>query len=117
MPTGIVTASCVVTGLPTGSETIAPPGVTLTAAIGETVPFSLIIGDNTLTLPAGTTYAVLAFPITTAVVTRKGDPADVGVIILNAPSAALFSWELVQGATVIILNATVAVTGCGVSFI
>jgi hypothetical protein len=117
VPTGTANFTCVVSGLPTGSKTVAPPGVSLVAAVGKIVEVDLAIGDNSIAVPTGATYAVIEFPITLATVTLKNAGGDSGNTLFIGATQALFMVLLVQNATALILNATILVSGVEVSFL
>lgn len=115
--TGTLTASCVVTGLTTGSKTIAPPSVSLLAVIGTITEVSLTAVTNiTITVPSGSTYCVVGFPVTAATVLLKGVAGDAGVTILTNPSFASFVVLPVQGAASFVMNASVT-TAIEVNFL
>src|SRR6266850_1997799 len=111
MPSGVAAFACTISGLPTGSKTIAPAAVALTAAVGKIIEQDLTTGDNSFTVPAGSTYAVIEFPITTQTVVWKGNALDVGTQMFAGTLVALFSVQLVKGLASFILNSTGSIPG------
>lgn len=123
MAKGTATFGCILTNVLTGAKTVAPPPVVLTTAVDviETRNSSglslLQIGDNTINVPAGSTFAVISFPITPETVVWKGAGGDTGTQMLSNTNIPLFCVMLVSGLTSFILNATADIAGVEVSFI
>ena len=116
MPSGTATFSCTIANLPTGSKTIAPAAVALTAAVGKIIEQDLATGNNAFTIPSGSTYAVLEFPITTETVLWKKSNGETGTQLFAGTTIALFMVMLVKGETSFVLNSTGTVVGVEVSF-
>jgi len=115
VPTGTANFTCVVSGLPTGSKTVAPPGVSLVAAVGKIVEVDLAIGDNSIAVPTGATYAVIEFPITLATV--KNGASGSGDQLFAGATQALFEVRLVGGLASFVLNTDILVPGLEINFL
>ena len=97
-----------VANLPSGTRSIATPTSVNTSAPGTTSMPALSGGDNTITIPTGTEWVMIVPASTnTAVLTLKGDAADVG-LELSKTRPALISVN--TGTTSLILNASAGVS-------
>jgi hypothetical protein len=115
VPTGTANFTCVVVGLPTGSKTVSPAGVSLVAAVGKITELDLQIGDNTILVPTGATYAVIEFPITLATV--KNGASGSGDQLFDGATQALFEVRLVSGIVSFVLNTDILVSGVEINFL
>lgn len=88
MATGSATLTATATGLVTGSLTFGPATITLGSAVGEVLLVSLASGANTITVPGGSTFVVIAPPPTnTATLQLKGVSGDTGIpLSLTSPT-------------------------------
>jgi len=123
MATGIATFGAILSNVLTGAKTVAPPPVSLTAAVDviETRNSSNLAllqpGDNTINVPTGATFAVLAFPATPNTITWKGAGGDTGTQMLANTAISLFAVMLVSGLSSFILNASALTPNVEVNFI
>lgn len=82
------------------------------AAVGQFQTVTLAAGDNTLTIPTGTTLVQVKPPTTNAIVLKlKGAGADTG-FTLQPNTPTLITWA----AGAIIINAVSQVTGVQLGF-
>lgn len=125
MANGTATFGCIASNGAIGSKTVqwsvALNAIvdTITTTNSSNLPL-LQVGDNTINIPSGTTYAVIKIPATQnngAIVTLKGDPGDRGIVQVANTNQDFFAVLLVLGNTSIILNATAAVPGVEVNFL
>lgn len=117
MATGNVTVQGNQSGGPAGSLTFGPLTITASSAIGQLQVVALTTGANTITIPSGTTCALITPPNAVTPVpnpnyggtlTLKGVSGDTGVVIGNK-YPTLLSWDTSPASVVI--NAS---TGCTV---
>lgn len=84
---------------------------TFAAAVGQLQIASLTSGDNTITVPAGTTAILVSPPMTpTATIKLKTSAPDPGITLQNAP--LVLPWK----AGTVILNASANASGILVAF-
>jgi hypothetical protein len=99
---GVITVSGSVTGIPTGSITFAG-SITSSAAVGEVLSIVLASGDNTISVPSGTTTVYFQPPVGNAIALKlKGAGGDTGVTISKV-NLSIFSLDASQ--TSLIINA------------
>jgi hypothetical protein len=122
MPTGTAKFGVIISGLLTGSKTVAVQAA-LATAVSEITDVNnagqalLQSGDNTVTVPTGATLAIISFPVTPNTVTWKGAGGDTGTQMIANPAEALFAVMLVSGLSSFILNASALTTGVEISFV
>lgn len=89
---GNVTITGAISGGPDGARTFGPFSINLSNAVTETLIVSLSVGANTITVPSGTTVAVIVppnapYPIPNpaygGTLTLKGVAGDTGIPISN----------------------------------
>jgi hypothetical protein len=123
MASATVNFGAVVTGLLSGTKIVAPPQVLLSTPTAKIVDTNdanaalLQAGDNTVTVPTGSTWAVIAFPTTMGTVKWKGAGGDTGTQMIAAPIQPLFAVMLVAGLANFILNASIAIPNVEVNFL
>jgi hypothetical protein len=81
--TGTLTLAAAVSGGPDGARSFGPFSVTTQAAVGDTLPVSLAVGANTVSLPTGTTWAIIVPPNATAPGTPNPNPGYGGTLTLK----------------------------------
>ena len=82
------------------------------AAVGQLQIVALTSGDNTITIPAGTTTIAIGPPATTAATLKlKGNAGDTGITIQQGLPTVL-AWKT----GTVILNASATATGILVAF-
>lgn len=120
--TGTATFGCIVSGLATGTKNVQE-SVNLDAIVAKITDVNdantslLQTGDNTITVPAGATFAVIKIPTTPETVKWKGIGGDTGTQMLSNTDRDLFCVMLVSGLANFILNATNTIAGVEVNFI
>jgi hypothetical protein len=99
--TGNLTIAGNVSGSPTGARTFGPLTITSSAASDQTLVVALTSGDNTITVPAGATVAVISPPNASIpkpnpavgiTLKLKGAGGDTGVAISNTWPTEL-AWD------------------------
>lgn len=112
--TGNVTVTGNVTGNPGGARTFGPITITTAAAVESDQTVALSSGNNTITVPAGSTCVLLLGPNAVnptpnpaygGVLTLKGVAGDTGTV-LSAKLPTLISWDTPPASFVV--NATVS---------
>jgi hypothetical protein len=102
-----------VTGLPAGTMTVTAVWGDGTAP-GELINYSLATGDNTIPIPAGTSFVLITPPVaSTVVLCLKGAGSDYGITF--APTPAGTSQPMLvpiqSGQTTLVINAASTVNG------
>jgi hypothetical protein len=109
MATGSLSISGNVTGGPDGSRSFGPFVTYANAAVTETLPVSLSIGANTVSVPTGSSVMVINPPNGTnptpnpawgGVLTLKGVSGDTGVPLSNS-HVSVISWDSAPSSVVI----------------
>lgn len=89
---GNVTVAGAISGGPDGARTFGPMSTNISNAVDETLIVSLSVGSNTVTVPSGTTVAVITPPNAPyptpnppygGTLTLKGASGDTGIVISN----------------------------------
>ena len=92
MAAGNVTLTGNISGGPTGTRTFGPLQINLASAVDQTSVIALSSGANTITVPTGTTVAIITGPnavtptpnpTNAAVLTLKGIAGDTGIAVSN----------------------------------
>jgi hypothetical protein len=110
--TGTINLTGDVTGPLTGSKSITATW-SLAAAVADVQTVSLSSGDNTITVPTGTSFILFTPPVANAEVLKvKGNAADTGVQISKVLPTVL-TWDATGS---LIINAGGAVAGCEITF-
>lgn len=110
--TGTINLTGDVTGPLTGSKSITATW-SLAAAVADVQTVSLSSGDNTITVPTGTSFILFTPPVAnTQVILVKGAAGDTGVQVSKVLPTVL-TWDA-TGA--LILNASGSITGCEITF-
>ena len=119
MATGSLTIVGNVSGGADGARTFGPITVTFSAAVDETLPVALSSGNNTITVPAGSTTAVLLPPNMTTpgvsapnpsyggTLTLKGVTGDTGTP-MSLKNPQVLCWDTAPAS--IVVNASVSGT-------
>ncbi len=111
MSAGSFTLSGLSAGLPTGENALGPITFVGTNTIGSSYPTALASGDNTITVPSGSTAVAIIPPPGNAVaikVRTSADSSDAGVSI--NPGAGFFVLCFPSSAPAsVILNAASAI--------
>lgn len=104
--TGTIAIDGLVEGLPTGKR-VFQASISSSAAVDHTVTVNLTAGTNTITVPSGTTAAVIIPPTTnTQTISLRGAAGDTGVALSRTkPTVLSFdttvtSFILVAGGTI-----------------
>ena len=106
--TGTVTIAATVSGLPTGAKSFSFAYGPIVGAVAEILDVALTTGNNTITVPTGATWMLIAPPSgNTVQITLKGASGDTG-FGLDLTRATLL--PLGAGTTSVILNAAGGVT-------
>ena len=109
MASGTVTLRGVVSGLPVGSISLAPPDIMAAAPIGTRTIVNLASGNNTITLPTGYTSVVIQPPSGNATaILLKGVAGDTGSRLHNT------RWQVLHfdsSVTTFVLNAAAIING------
>lgn len=104
-PTGTVTVSATIIGsldLP-AQQTVGPVVLNQAAAVESVQTLNLASGNNTITLPPGTTVVIVILPAANAFgVTLKGVNGDTGI---NLGTTGLGCVLQLNGVTAFVLNA------------
>ena len=89
-----------------GNQSFNLPVINLASPIGAVTVLTLSSGDNTITIPAGTTIIIIQPPANNAAVLKlKSVAGDTGILI------SLTSWQILQttsGQTTFIINSASA---------
>jgi len=108
---GTLTLTGTLTGVSTGTRQVSLEWVITSGK--EPVTVDLASGDNTLTVPAGTTLVVITPPTTNTVALKvKGAAGDTGWLISKTKPT-----PMTYDSGPAIINAASAVTGATVTFI
>lgn len=114
--TGNVTLAGNVTGNPGGARSFGPITITASAAVENDVTIALSSGNNTISIPSGTTLAIISGPNAVSptpnpayggVLTLKGVSGDTGSVI-SASGPTLLCWAGTTPPSSIVINATVS---------
>lgn len=106
--TGTVTIAATVNGLPTGAKSFSLAYGPIVGAVAEILDVQLASGNNTVTVPAGATWMLIAPPSANTVQLKLlGTGTDSG-FALDLTRATLL--PLPTGTTSVILNAAGNVT-------
>lgn len=112
---GQVSVAATVQNLLTGSKSLGPIVANISAAVAQTTQISLAIGDNTITIPTGTTWVLLVMPSTaTGIIILKGNAGDTGIRILETAPIVVLPLDSVL--PVLIINASAVVAGVEILF-
>lgn len=110
-------------GLPSGQSIFGPITTTATeAGVVLRIGATLSSGDNTFSMPSGSTYTKVLINLgtgpTAAVKVRTNlNAGDTGLPIAPYPNVGWTAFDLVSGVTEIILNASGTVTDIELDFI
>lgn len=106
--TGTITIAATVSGLPTGAKSFSFAYGPIVGAVGEILDVPLATGNNTVTVPTGATWMLIAPPSgNTVQITLKGSSTDAG-FALDLTRATLL--PLPASTLSVILNASGTVT-------
>lgn len=110
--TGTITLTGTVTGPSSGDKSIKASW-SLAAAVFDANTVSLASGDNSITVPTGTSFILFVPPTSnTEVIKVKGNAGDTGVQISKVLPTVL-TWDATGS---LILNAGGSVAGCEINF-
>jgi len=111
---GVVTLSGNVTGGLDGARSFGPITITTAAGIPETLPVTLAIGANTVSIPTGATLVMfvppnganpIANPAFGGTLTLKGVTGDTGVVISNK-NPTLVPFDSLNSSASFVINST-----------
>lgn len=122
MATGNLTLQWNVSGGPDGARTGGPVTITTPSAVSETLPVALSVGANTVTVPTGSTWAVILPPNFTVpgvatpnpayggTLTLKGVSGDSATLTMSNKFPMMLSWDTSIASFVINATATGSLT-------
>lgn len=114
--TGQVTLTSNVIGLLTGSKAYGAITASVSAAVATTLQTNLAVGDNTISIPTGSSWALITPPSTaTGILILKGNAGDTGIRVLKTGPFIALPLDTVL--PVLILNASIAITGVEILFL
>lgn len=106
-------------GLPGGQNVLGPVTTTGNNTVGGRIPISLSSGDNTFSIPTGSTSVAVILPqgISATVTFRTNlNSGDTGTAIAPVTVVTWFKKDIVSGETSVILNSSSTVTGAELDF-
>lgn len=113
---GQVSIAATVQNLLTGSKSLGPVVANVASAVAQTTQTDFAIGDNTITIPTGTTWLIIVMPpAATGVIKLKGNAGDTGIQVSKTAPALVLPFD--GTLPTLIINATVAITGVELLFI
>lgn len=117
---GTLTVSGMSAGLASGEKVIGPVTTTASNTVGTIIDTTLASGDNTFTVPSGSTCVAIFLgysPSVTVKVRTNLNVIDGGMPIAPFGGTPWFKMDLVSGVTSIVLNASGSLAGVELTFI
>jgi|ERR1700733_2830184 len=102
---GSLTISGLEAGLLTGQKTIGPITMTGSSVIGQITDLPLVAGDNTITVPSGSSEILIVLPATNTVELKIRTNLNSGDAGMPLGPTGFVTWPIFTGTTSVIVNA------------
>lgn len=113
--TGTATFYCDLVGTPSG-EKIVTTTWSITAGTGQVTTSDVAVGDNTITVPSGTTLIVIVPPTTNTQTLKVSATSTASAFQISTTKPTVLSWQ--TGASFILaLGAGSTLTGLEINFL